>query len=136
MHFLPHRCFDKKGILNKDKHYVSLHLYILNLSWCQTHLDIQYTDRLDNECSLSCITIGMDMLKMILFTNFISIVLVIMKKRNHSTKTYSHDLFPNLICWRKIITLKFSNCITNLVVKYWPIFASVLRLKRWWWFIN
>ena len=37
----------------------------------------------------------MDMLKMILFTNFISIVLVIKgKKKFHSTKTHSHRFIP------------------------------------------
>ena len=66
---------------------------------------------------------------MILVTNFISIVLVTTEKEIILLKLILKDLFPNLICWRKRITLKVVDCIPNSVVKYWPIFASVLMLS-------
>ena len=60
----------------------------------------------------------MDMLKMILFTNFISIVLVIKGKKNFTLlKLILTDLFPNLICWRKRITLKFVELYTKFNCK-------------------
>lgn len=59
----------------------------------------------------------MDMLKMILFTNFISIVLVIKEKEIILLKLILTDLFPNLICWRKIITLKVVELYTKFSCK-------------------
>ena len=59
----------------------------------------------------------MDMLKMILVTNFISIVLVITEKEIILLKLILKDLFPNLICWRKRITIKVVELYTKFSCK-------------------